>query len=161
MSQEGMSRESGPWLFIYGFFLLHMAMFGTVGFVMAYGAETDLVGNIMFSGFAITVYLLFYLVIFGRDSVMWLIINSVLGVLGIMSQLGWILGHFGKTAADYPSSAHVIPFIYYVLYTFLLRRLVLHVLRAQDGTRRKIIIDISYVVVSLLVYLQPWKMLTV
>lgn len=150
--------NGGPWLFIYGFFLLHMAGFGGVGFFLAYGAD-DLFGNIMFSGLAITVYLLFYLVIFGRDSVMWLIINSVLGVLGIMSHLDWILARFGKTAADYAAHVHVIPFIYYVLYTFLLRRLVLHILRAQEGTRKKVIIDIGYVAVSLLVYVQPWKMI--
>ena len=55
------------WFFIYGFFLVHMAVFGTVGFVMAYGHGFTLFDNFLFSGFAIFVYIIFYLVIFGID----------------------------------------------------------------------------------------------
>lgn len=143
----------GSWLFIYSFFLVHMLAFGSAGFFLAYGPDPDFGFNVIFSGFAICVYMVFYLVMFGLDEIKWLIINSALGVLGVISQLDWILERFGKSISDFPARIHVIPFIYYVLYTFLLRRAVLHIFKAQVGTRAALFIDIGYVVISLIVYL--------
>ena len=129
-----------------------MLMFGGAGFFLAYGPGADFGFNVLFSGFALVIYMVFYLTIFGLDEIKWLIINSALGLLGIVSQLDWILAIFGKSISDYPKSVHVIPFIYYVLYTFLLRRAVLHIFKANSGPRARIV-DIAYVVISMLIYL--------
>ncbi len=139
--------------FIYGFFLFHMFVFGSAGFFMSYGQNPDLGFNFLFSGFAIFVYIIFYLIFFGLDEIWWLFINSALGILGILAQLDWMLALFGADMTNYPVQAHIIPAIYYVLYTFLLRRAVLHIFRAEEGSRRKRIIEGIYVAGSLLVYI--------
>ncbi|NNE56611.1 MAG: hypothetical protein HKN36_00755 [Hellea sp.] len=139
--------------FVYGFFLVHMLAFGSAGFFMSYGSDAPAPAfNYLFSGFAISIYLIFYLVIFGLDDIGWLLINSALGVLGVLAQLDWILAAFGTGTSSYPWTAHIIPGIYYVLYTFLLRRMILHIFRVRDGTRKKTIVDGIYVAGSLLVY---------
>lgn len=140
------------WYFIYGFFLVHMLAFGSAGFFMSYGQNSDPGFNYLFSGFAILIYLVFYLVFFGLDDIWWLFINSGLGILGILAQLDWILGLFGASTADYATQVHIIPVIYYILYTFLLRRAVMHLFHAEAGTRRKRIIEWTYVAGSLLIY---------
>jgi hypothetical protein len=139
--------------FIYPFFGIHMLMFGLSGFLMAYAADgPDLTFLYMHGGFAIVVYTLFYLVIFGRDEVKWMLVNAGLGILGIYSQVAWILERFGKRIDDYPWQVHVVPFLYYVLYTFLLRQFLLDVTRSRDNPQRRRWVNNAYVVVSLLVY---------
>lgn len=139
-------------LFVYGFFLFHMLAFGSAGFFMSYSDRPDLTFNFLFSGFAIFVYIVFYLIFFGLDEIWWLFINSALGILGIMAALDWILFLFGTSTDHYSAQAHIIPAIYYVLYTFLLRRAILHLFHAEDGTRKKHIIDGLYIAGSLLLY---------
>src|SRR5690606_4519264 len=90
-----------PKYFVYPFFLVHMLMFGVAGFVLAYGADGDVGFLYMHGGLAIVVYTVFYLAIFGFDEVLWMFINAGLGVAGIHTQLGWILGmFFGRNLAD-------------------------------------------------------------
>ena len=109
--------------FIYPFFGIHMLMFGLSGFFLAYGpSQPDLMFLYLHGGIAILVYLAFYLVIFGRDEIQWMFINAALGILGIYSQIGWILARFGKSIDNYPWYVSITPFLYYVLYTFLLRQ---------------------------------------
>ena len=155
---DGM-RGKGIW-FIYPFFGIHMLMFGLSGFVMAYSADRpELTFLYMHGGIAIVVYTVFYLVIFGLDEVRWMLINAALGILGIYSQVGWILERFGKRIDDYRWQVHVIPFLYYVLYTFLLRQFLLDVTRSRDNPKRRAQVNNAYVVVSLLVYgLVLWRM---
>lgn len=145
-------NDRRAWTFVYGFFLFHMLVFGFAGFFMSYGPDPDLGFNFLFSGFAIFVYIVFYLIFFGLDEMGWLFINSGLGFLGILAQLDWILWLFGSDIGRYPMAAHIIPAIYYVLYTFLLRRAIMHAFHAKPGTRRKRIIERIYVAGSLLVY---------
>ena len=145
-------RGAAAW-FIYLFFGIHMLVFGLSGFLMAYGDNRPELGFLyMHGGLAIVVYMVFYLTIFGRDEVKWMLINAGLGILGIYSQIGWILEHFGKKIDDYPWQVNVIPFLYYVLYTFLLRQFLLDVTRSRDDPKRKSFVDGAYVVVSLLFY---------
>ena len=141
------------WYTIYPFFLLHMAMFGGSGFLLAY-AGTDVPTQFLFlhGGIAILVYLVFYLVIFGWDEVRWMFINAAIGVYGLWCEIGWLLGLFDKEISDFPWYRHVIPFLYYVLYTFLLRHLVLDLFRAREDEARRRRIELAYVVVSLVVY---------
>jgi len=154
----GMSEQLG--MFIYLFFGIHMLMFGLSGFFMAYAQEgPDLSFLYMHGGIAITVYMIFYLVIFGRDQVGWMLVNAALGILGIHAQIGWILARFGKRIDDYPWQVHVVPFLYYVLYTFLLRQFLIDVTRSRNNPLRKRWVDTAYVVFSLLVYgLMLWRL---
>lgn len=146
-----------PWYYVYPFFLVHMGMFGLSGFLMAYSSNgADLVFLYLHGGFACLVYLVFYVTIFGRDSVAWMLINAGLGLFGIAAQIDWILSWFGRHVSDYPVSVHVIPFFYYILYTFLLHQMVLDIFRARSDPKRRRIADVFYVSGSLLVYGWMW-----
>ncbi len=142
-----------PWFAIYPFFLLHMLLFGASGFLMAYGSQRP---SVLFlyahGGIAVTVYTLFYVAIFGVDEVRWMFINAALGLLGIYSQIAWLLSLVGRRASDYPAYVHVIPFLYFVFYTFLLRHAMTDLTRSRDNPTRKAVVERAYVVVSVLVY---------
>jgi len=138
---------------IYGFFLVHMLAFGLSGFFMAYMDDgPDISFLYMHGGFAIFVYLIFYLAIFGIDEVKWMFINAGLGLFGIYAQINLILALFGKQAKDFSWHVHVIPFLYYVLYTFLLYQLVLEVTGARENLQRKKLVEGFYVGISVMVY---------
>ncbi len=142
------------WLKIYPFFLLHMLMFGGSGFFMAYGAKDCPVPFLyLHGGIAILCYTVFYLAIFGRDEVKWMFINALLGLLGIYSQIGWFLSFFGKKIEDYPFYVHVIPFLYYVLYTFLIRQAIMDITQARENPARKKLVENIYIAASVVVYL--------
>jgi hypothetical protein len=153
---NGKRYEKGsevPKAAIYPFFLLHMLLFGGSGFLMAY-ASKDVPTEFLFmhGGIAILVYTVFYLVIFGWDEVRWMFINAAIGVYGLWCEIGWALGLFGKEISDFPWYRHVVPFLYYVLYTFLLRHLVLDVFGGREDGPRRQRIELGYVVVSVLFY---------
>lgn len=144
--------------FLYPFFLFHMLMFGGSGFLMAYGdGGTPALFLFVHGGIAITVYLVFYLTLFGKDQVKWMLINAALGILGIYSQVGWILARFGKRIGDYPWYVHLVPFTYYVLYTFLLRQLLLDLTGSRNDPTRRRWVESLYVVGSLALY--GWMLL--
>jgi len=144
--------DAVPARFIYPFFLVHMLVFGASGFFMAYGQKASLAFVYMHGGIAIFVYLVFYLAIFGREEVMWMFINAALGLLGITGEMDWLLSFFGKSMRSYPWYVHVIPFLYYVLYTFLLRQALLHWTDAHEDEAKAKAVNRGYVVGSLLVY---------
>lgn len=145
--------EPVPTRFIYPFFLVHMLMFGASGFLMAYGNSGASIAFLyMHGGLAIFVYLVFYLAIFGREEVQWMLINAALGVFGITGEMDWLLSFFGKSLSSYPLYVHVIPFMYYVLYTFLLRQALLHWTGARADEAKARTVNRSYVFGSLLVY---------
>ena len=147
----GVREQAG--MFIYLFFGIHMLMFGLSGFLMAYSSGgPELVFVYLHGGIAIIVYMVFYLAIFGRDEVQWMLINAGLGILGIYSQIGWILARFGKDIDGYSWKVHVVPFLYYILYTFLLRQFLLDLTRSRDNPTRKKLVDAVYVIGSLVVY---------
>ena len=151
-SLADLRKVGGHW-FIYIFFGIHMLMFGLSGFLMAYATDrADIQFLYLHGGIAITVYMVFYLSIFGRDEVQWMLINAALGILGIYAQIGWILQRFGKDIDDFPWKVHVIPFLYYVLYTFLLRQFVLDLTGSRDNAGRRKLVDAAYVLLSLLFY---------
>jgi len=152
LSIKGSDAPNASW-FIYLFFMVHMLVFGLSGFLMAYSSDgPDVTFLYMHGGFAIFVYIIFYLVIFGPGSVGWMFINAGLGLFGIYAQIDWILSRFGKSAGDFPFYIHVIPFLYYVLYTFLLYQFVLQVFGAHKNPARKRLVETTYVIVSLVIY---------
>lgn len=149
--------EPMPMLFIYPFFLVHMGMFGLSGFLMAYAADdVELLFLYLHGGIAIFVYLVFYLAIFGRDEVKWMLINAGLGLLGIWLEIETILSWFGKELGDYSPWVHVTPFLYYILYTFLLRQMLLDLTGSRDRPGRKRLVEMLYVLGSLAVYGGLW-----
>ena len=140
-------------LAIYPFFLLHMLVFGLSGFFMAYTAQDVPIGFVfLHGGIAILVYTVFYLAIFGWDEVRWMFINAAIGVYGLWCEIGWLLGLFGKQISEFPWYRHVIPFLYYVLYTFLLRHLVLDLFNAREDPVKQRRIETGYIVASVLGY---------
>ena len=145
------------WYYIYPFFLFHMLLFGASGFFMAYGESNP---NAVFlyahGGIAITVYIVFYFAIFGVDEVKWMFINAALGVLGIYTQIAWLLSVFDRSIDEYPLHIHVVPFLYFVLYTFLIRQAFLDILGAREDEERKKFVDGAYVVVSVAISLAFW-----
>jgi len=143
-----------PWFKIYPFFLIHMLGFGLSGFMMCYAAKgVPMRFVLLHSGVAIFVYLIFYLSVFGRDEVKWMLINGALGLFGIWSQVDWILSKFGKEISSYPRWSHITPFLYYILYTFLLRQAFIDLFRAREIESRRKIVEASYVCSSLMFYL--------
>lgn len=145
-----------PWA-IYPFFLLHMGLFGASGFLMAYAADdVPLAMLYLHGGIAIVVYIVFYLAIFGLDEVRWMAINAGLGLFGIWAEIDYLLGWFGKSLDDYPPRVHVTPFLYYILYTFLLRQMLLDLTRAREDPVRRRRVEAAYVLLSLAVYGALW-----
>ena len=133
-------------------------MFGGSGFLMAYAADdVPLLFLYLHGGIAIGVYLIFYIVIFGLDEIKWMFINAGLGLFGIISQIDWILDIFDKSYDQFPMSRHVIPFLYFVLYTFLLRQAVLDVSGARENEERRRLVDYAYVGISLTIYYLLWR----
>ena len=146
--------DKAPLAFIYPFFLFHMAAFGGSGFFLAYGTDSvDLAFLYLHGGIAIAVYMAFYLAIFGRDEVKWMLINAGLGLLGIWAEINYILGWFGKSLGDYSPWVHVVPFLYYILYTFLLRQILIDVTGSRENPARRRWVDAGYVVASLALYI--------
>jgi len=141
------------WYQIYPFFLLHMLMFGGSGFLMAYASD-DIPTAFLFlhGGIAILVYTVFYVALFGWDELRWMFINAALGVYGLWCEIGWLLGLFGKQLSDFPWYRHIIPFTYYVLYTFLLRHLFLDLYQGRDDPEKKKRLELGYVIGSVVVY---------
>ncbi|MEN1729258.1 MAG: hypothetical protein AAGJ52_12540 [Pseudomonadota bacterium] len=147
-----------PGYFIYPFFLVHMGMFGLSGFLMAYSDDGPGLGFLYaHGGFACFVYLIFYLTIFGPDKVRWMFINAGLGFFGIYAQIDLILSWFGKQASDFSVWVHAIPFLYYILYTFLLHQMVLDLTRSRDKPTRRLLVDTLYIGLSLVVYGFLWQ----
>jgi len=62
------------------------------------------------------------------------------------------LSFFDKKASDYTWKVHVIPFLYYVLYTFLIRQAVLDITGLRDNPERIKIANIGYMGGSLAIY---------
>ena len=145
--------SSIAWYQVYPFFLVHMLMFGLSGFFMAYSSDgPDIAFLYMHGGLAIFVYTVFYIAMFGVDEVKWMFINAALGLLGIYAQIDIILSFFGKKASDFPASVHLVPFLYYILYTFLLYQMVLDISGARQNPGRKKAVEGFYVAGSVLVY---------
>ncbi len=146
-----------PWYYVYPFFLVHMGAFGFSGFAMAYMDDgPNLLFLFLHGGFACLIYVLFYFGIFGVDRVKWMFTNAALGLFGIYAQIGWILERFGKEVSDYSAIRHVIPFFYYVLYTFLLHQMILDITGSRNKPVRRKLVNGLYVGGSMMAYGSIW-----
>lgn len=140
-------------LAIYPFFLFHMGMFGGSGFWLAYFADDAPTGFLFaHGGIAILVYTIFYLAIFGLDQVKWMFINAVLGIFGVWAEVDILLGLAGRSLGEFPFYVHVIPFLYYILYTFLIRQAMLDLFGARDDEQKRRWVEKLYIGASLVAY---------
>lgn len=137
-----------PWFRIYPLALLHVLLFGGDSSYVAYAVKSPpLFMLYVHGGGGVLAYILFYLIIFGRDEVKWMFINTGLAVFGIYSQIGWLWSLLDKRVGDYPYYIHAIPFLYFVLYTFLLRQAVIDMIGAREGdTHRRLLLDNGYII---------------
>lgn len=126
-------------LSIFPFFLLHMLGFGTSGFFIAYFLPASAVPLLYaHGGLAIGIYLIFYLTIFGKETIKWLFINSTLGIFGVLAEIDFLLNQFGKSIYNFPYYISAIPTLYYILYTFLIRQAFLEFSGAtEDETKAR------------------------
>jgi hypothetical protein len=141
-----------PWYCVYPFFLVHILGFGTMTYVLAYAGKVQGFWLYLIGGFPAVGYCVFYLCFFGRDEVKWMFINAALGLLGIYTQMGWLLSLFGKKISDYPPSVHVVPFLYFVLYTFLLRHAILDITQSRENPQKKKLVENGYIAISVAIY---------
>ena len=156
-------------IFIYLFFIAHMGVFGTATFFLTYG-EQNIEFATMFGGFAVFVYAIFYLVIFGFDELKWLFINSLLGVLGIYGWLEELAHYFLPNAvggeafvntiytkytsfSQFPIAWHLLPGTFFIMYEFLLRNFLIDLFGARKKTERKRSVGILFILISIIQFL--------
>lgn len=138
---------------VFPFFLFHMLLFGGSGFFIAYFLpKIPSVFLYVHGGIAIMVYLAFYLVIFGRETIKWLFINAALGIFGVIVEIDLLLNQFDKSIYNYPFHVSVIPALYYILYTFLIRQAFLEFSGANEDETKKNRVEKIYLIVFLLIY---------
>jgi hypothetical protein len=157
--RQYVSGDDVPWFGVYPFFLVHMLAFAGSGFIFCYldpSMWSDLsfvAAMYLWGGLSILCYLPLYGIIFGRDELKWMFVNAGLGIVGIVSQIDWLLSLFGRGVGDYPIYAHGVPLAFFVMYTFLLRHAFLDLFGArEDATRRKRV-QYAYVGATLAFYL--------
>ena len=115
-----------------------MAIFGGSGFIRTYGDNRpDLTYIYRHGGIAITVYVFFYFAIFGRDEVKRMFLNALFGLLRKGVQVGWLLSLFDRESSTCPLSVYVTPFLFFLLYSFLMRRAVLDLINSLDDPARR------------------------
>lgn len=132
---------------IYSFFLAHMFILGGFIFAMSYIGDISAIFRYAFGALSIIGYIAYYRIIFGIDEIKWLVINTSLGFWGIHSQFESLLSFLGKRYSDYPLNVHIIPFIYFVMYTFLIRQAILDLTDARENPTKKFWIEISYIAI--------------
>ena len=149
---------------IYLFFLADMAGFGTLTFYLTYHQQQG--ESYMVGAMLVIIYVLFYLMLFGADDVLWLFINGLLGALMVRSWLETLatpfipppsmLGHGIITDFDgFPVVRHILPGAVFLMYQFMLRNFLIDALGARFNPRRKRYVGWLFVVVSVVQILLP------
>lgn len=127
------------------FFLAHMTGFGTLLFYLNYHTQQ---GDYYAVGIIpVLLYAFFFLIFFGVDEILWLVVTSVLaltmiyGWLEMLAQIfipapgtagTWVITDFHK----FPTSRHILPGTFIVMYEFTLRNLLIDALDARHDPRR-------------------------
>lgn len=152
LEEQNEEQGTDATLIIYVFFLIHILAFGSSGFALAYSSEPSIFFLYIHGGIAITAYISFYKYIFGVDAVRWIFINSAIGIFGIYNELRIVFHYFDKDISDFAWYVHVIPFTYYIMYTFLIYQTILLLGRADKSTTRRTIIEVAYALFTLGIY---------
>jgi hypothetical protein len=113
-----------PKKIIYPFFLLHMLCFWFVWFNLSYFQEWIEYSSVFgFWLMSIIIYLVFYLVFFWIWKIKDMFINAIVWSISIYAWMWDILFFFGEDISSFNRYWHIVPWIYFVMYTFLLRNL--------------------------------------
>ncbi|ACV27578.1 hypothetical protein Kkor_2168 [Kangiella koreensis DSM 16069] len=143
-----------PWVKVYGLFIIVVFAILPVIFNETYiQRDINLTYFLFLGGFFPLIYLLYYRSVFGRDAILWIFINSILGILGTFAELNWLLKYFyEKEVSDFPFYYHIVPAIHYILLTYVLRQAIIDTFHARDNDKRLFYVNILYVVLSILIY---------
>ncbi len=156
ISFGGISYGAGDeveWHKIYPVFLFHVLVIGSALFYTAYSGKGPPAVFLVLGGISsAAIYTLLYLAVFGFDEIKWMFINAGLGILGIFSQLDFAVSFFGWKLNKYPWYIHIVPFLHYILYTFLVRQMILDILKAREDESKRRKADGIYVLISLVIY---------
>lgn len=115
------------------FFLIHTLWFAAWTFVITYEWRWDsLSGSFMFWWFAVFVYLIFYVKILPKETLKSLFIWYILWLLQTYAWLEVIVPVFMnhsvyKSFSDIPLYYHIIPSIFFIMLTFLLKNLIIRI----------------------------------
>ncbi|MFZ2718309.1 MAG: hypothetical protein WAZ12_00735 [Candidatus Absconditicoccaceae bacterium] len=116
----------------YKFYILIsilIIIFSSLGFYLTY-FENKLIISYIMSSLYILFFLMFYFLAFGRDKIKRMFITSLIGISSIYSQLSNILKYFDKNINEFSWIYHIIPGIYFILFSFLLRRALVDICRS-------------------------------
>lgn len=145
----------GKRLGIYLFFLAHMTGFGALTFYRVYHAQ----GGYTFAVIPVVLYVIFYLLFFGADEILWLVITSLLGLLMIYGWLetlalpfipepGTAGEHIITNFGTFPARTHILPGAFLVMYEFTLRNMLIDVLGARFNERRNRLVGWLFIAIS-------------
>jgi hypothetical protein len=151
---------------LYFFFLAHMTGFGTLTFYVTYHGQMGDAYTI--GAIVVATYIPFYLIFFGADDILWLVIGSVFGVLMIYGWLetlaqpfipepGTVNKVFITNFDDFPVGRHILPGTFLVMYEFLLRNLLIDLLGARHNLRRSRYASWLFVAISGVQILLAWQ----
>lgn len=116
----------------YKFYILIsilIIIFSSLWFYLTY-FENKLIISYIMSSLYILFFLMFYFLAFGRDKIKRMFITSLIGISSIYSQLSNILKYFDKNINEFSWIYHIIPGIYFILFSFLLRRALVDICRS-------------------------------
>lgn len=143
-------------LIFYAFFLAHSGAFTAAALFLAYGDVDQAFPQLPALYFVGLGYLALglplYVYAFGIDEGRWLVINTVIGFVGITAEIRLLVSFLSRSFDDFGWHIHAAPFFMYVLFTFLSRQLVLDLCDARGKPARKQRVEWTFVALSLLAY---------
>lgn len=124
--QKSFIKGNDPW-FIYIFLVLHGAVFTSVSFYLIYWADKseDPYFGYIWGGIGAIVYSIIYFGLFAKEKLLWAFINGTIAFFQILSIRK--SNSFFEELESLPWYTHIVPIIYFVLYTFLLRHICLKI----------------------------------
>jgi len=145
------NNKSMPLKLSFIFYLLfYILLCGSHAFFTLYVSKYDVhFGNYILHGFLFFIFLFLYLMLFGIDKIIEMIINGIISILQIKTMINFItIKYFINSFSfeKYPLEKHIIPGIYIIFYIFLLRQTV------KIFFKNKIIANIVFLLINILFY---------
>ena len=142
-----------PWYYIYPALYLLIVFFGVGSIWLAYGEVLKSEeGLLFFRVLLLSIFAVSYYIIFGIDEFKWIFINIFLGTVGILGEYEVIGYFFGLDISEYSLSINIFPFLFYVLFIFLLRQTFIDIAGARENPKRKKYVEIGFILVFICVY---------
>jgi hypothetical protein len=147
-------------IFFYIFFLFHSWIFAISWFMIFYTGQMPLFGFLHW-WIAIFVYLSLYSAVFWKEEIRNMLIGALIWALQIYSWLELIWSSlinetwYYKTFASMPLYYHIVPGLYFIMYTFLLKNAMIDLIWARNNPERSNIANWTFYIISLLFFLLP------